>query len=89
MVTVVTTTFLSQKTILLSPRFSNYIFSLFLAVFGTIGIVTVFYCFASLALVGMQNYTEINLDSGFSSGHPPSSHCYILTLSACNIRSLI
>jgi len=36
------------------------------AVFGTIAIVTVFYCFASLALVGMQPYTEVSLDSGFS-----------------------
>lgn len=37
-----------------------------LAVFGTITIVTVFYCLASLALVGMQDYTEINVNSGFS-----------------------
>lgn len=37
-----------------------------LAVFGTIAIVTVFYCLASLALVGMQDYTQINLQSGFS-----------------------
>jgi amino acid transporter len=37
-----------------------------LAVFGTITIVTVFYCLASLALVGMQDYRNINVDSGFS-----------------------
>jgi basic amino acid/polyamine antiporter, APA family len=37
-----------------------------LAVFGTITIVTVFYCLASLALVGMQDYRLINVDSGFS-----------------------
>ena len=37
-----------------------------LAVFGTISIVTVFYCLASLALVGMQDYNLINVDSGFS-----------------------
>ena len=34
--------------------------------FGTITIVTVFYCLASLALVGMQDYRLINVDSGFS-----------------------
>ena len=37
-----------------------------LAVFGTISIVTVFYCFASMALVGMQNYKDISINSGFS-----------------------
>ena len=37
-----------------------------LAVFGTITIVTVFYCLASLALVGIQDYRLINVDSGFS-----------------------
>jgi amino acid transporter len=36
------------------------------AVFGTIFIVTIFYCLASLSLVGMQDYREINIDSGFS-----------------------
>ena len=36
------------------------------AVFGTIAIVTIFYAFASLALVGMQNYKDIDTESGFS-----------------------
>ena len=36
------------------------------AVFGTIGIVTILYCLASLALVGMQDYREINIETGFS-----------------------
>jgi len=36
------------------------------AVFGTISIVTVFYAFAALALVGMQPYTDIDSESGFS-----------------------
>lgn len=36
------------------------------AVFGTIAIVTVFYALASLALVGMMNYSDIDTESGFS-----------------------
>ena len=37
-----------------------------LAVFGTIIISTILYILASLALVGMQSYHDINVDSGFS-----------------------
>jgi hypothetical protein len=37
-----------------------------LAVFGTIAAVTVFYCLASLALVGMLDYRLIDSESGFS-----------------------
>lgn len=36
------------------------------AVFGTVAIVTVFYVLASLALVGMQTYSDIDTESGFS-----------------------
>jgi APA family basic amino acid/polyamine antiporter len=36
------------------------------AVFGTIASVTVMYCLASVALVGMQDYRLIDTDSGFS-----------------------
>ena len=36
------------------------------AVFGTVAIVTVFYVLSSLALVGMQNYADIDTESGFS-----------------------
>jgi len=36
------------------------------SVFGTIGIVTMFYLLTSVALVGMQPYSEIDPDSGFS-----------------------
>lgn len=35
------------------------------AVFGTIIAVTFFYCFASVALVGMQDYHDISSDSCF------------------------
>jgi amino acid transporter len=36
------------------------------AVFGTIGTVTVLYALASLSLVGMVQYQEIDRESGFS-----------------------
>ena len=39
-----------------------------LAIFGTIIIVTVVYFLSSIALVGMQNYSDINKESGFSEG---------------------
>jgi len=39
-----------------------------LAVFGTIIIVTIVYFLSSIALVGMQNYSTISKESGFSEG---------------------
>ena len=38
------------------------------AVFGTIFIVTILYCLACIALVGMVYYTEINKESCFPDG---------------------
>lgn len=44
------------------------------AVFGTIGTVTILYCLASLALVGMMPYDEIDTDSGFSDAFKDRGH---------------